>query len=251
MCAHKKTALLTELRHQMQRLESGGLADARGVLPFGIPGLDDHLPTKGLALGALHEVRAEAELVHEAAASLFVAGILARLAGPVLWCLGKRDLFAPALANVGLGFERVIYTEVGDDKNILLIMEEGLRHAGLAGIVGEVSHLSTLASRRLHLAARQSGVTVFALHRARRFKKASVQEPSAAMTRWRIASIPSAALPVKGIGVGQWFIQLEYCRDAEPASWTLEACDASGRLALPSDMAHRPLAESRPTRASA
>ena len=35
---------------------------------------------------------------HAAAATLFIAGILARNKGPVLWCVRCRDLFAPALA---------------------------------------------------------------------------------------------------------------------------------------------------------
>lgn len=35
-------------------------------------------------------------------ATLFAGEILARLSGPVLWCLRGRDLFAPALARVGL-----------------------------------------------------------------------------------------------------------------------------------------------------
>jgi hypothetical protein len=36
-------------------------------------------------------------------------------------------------------------------------MEEGLRCAGLAGVVGEVTRLSLTASRRLQLCAGQSG----------------------------------------------------------------------------------------------
>src|SRR6185312_13811573 len=40
--------------------------------------------------------------MHGAAAALFTAGMLARLSGPIFWCLSRRDLFAPALAGVGL-----------------------------------------------------------------------------------------------------------------------------------------------------
>ena len=65
--------------------------------------------------------------------------------------------------------DRVIYAEAGKAATALLAMEEGLRHAGLAGVVGELSGRLTLtASRRLQLAAEQSGVTCFVLRRSRR-----------------------------------------------------------------------------------
>jgi protein ImuA len=46
-----------------------------------------------------------------AIATLFTAGIVARIPGPVGWCLRGRDLFAPALARIGLHPDRVIYCE--------------------------------------------------------------------------------------------------------------------------------------------
>ena len=58
--------------------------------------------------------------------------------GPVLWCLRGRDLFAPALARVGLHPDRVIYCETWKDRDVLPAMEEGLECNGLAGVVGEV-----------------------------------------------------------------------------------------------------------------
>jgi protein ImuA len=88
---------LSELRERIERLEGRGRP--RTVLPFGVRMLDRHLPGGGLALGAVHEVmEAGAASEHAAAATLFVAGILARNKGPVLWCVRRRDLFAPALA---------------------------------------------------------------------------------------------------------------------------------------------------------
>jgi protein ImuA len=68
-----------------------------------------------------------------AAAALFAAGIAARLNGKVLWCITRADLFGPALAQAGLGPDRVIYLEAGDDKTVLSCFEEGLRHGGLGG----------------------------------------------------------------------------------------------------------------------
>ena len=55
------------------------------------------------------------------------------LQGPVLWCLHSRDLFAPALARVGLHPDRVIYCETWKDAEILPAMEEGCELRGLRG----------------------------------------------------------------------------------------------------------------------
>ncbi len=128
----------------------------RGSIAFGVKPLDAQLPTGGLRLGALHEVAGGGVgAVHGAAAVLFVGGVLARMEGPVLWCLRQRDLFAPALAGVGLHPERVIYAEAGDEKGVLGVLEDGLRHGGLAAVVGEVAGLAMTASRRLQLAAEE------------------------------------------------------------------------------------------------
>jgi protein ImuA len=226
------------LRTKVRALEHAGEVAATRALPFGSATLDEHLPWDGLPLGALHETCVAGGIEHEAAATLFIAGILARIEGSVLWCVKKRDLFAPGLAAVGLDPNRIIYAEAENEKSVLLIMEEGLRHPGLAGVVGEITRLPMIASRRLHLAARTSGVTAFALHRVSKLKAGDI-EPSAAMTRWRVSALPSSPLPVKGIGRARWNIELTYCRDAEPHNWSMEACDEEGYLAVPAELGDR------------
>jgi protein ImuA len=107
---------------------ASGPAAGQDVLPFGIADVDEALPGGGLALGAVHEFSEDGPRGHYAScASLFAAGILARLHGPVLWCLHCRDLFAPALARVGLHPDRIIFCETWKDAEILPAMEEGLR----------------------------------------------------------------------------------------------------------------------------
>lgn len=71
----------------------------------------------------------------------------------------QADLFAPALEQVGLSSDQVIYVEAGDENAVLASMEEGLRHGGIGAVVADVAKLSMTASRRLHLAAKASGVT--------------------------------------------------------------------------------------------
>ncbi|WP_246702491.1 damage-inducible mutagenesis protein [Starkeya sp. ORNL1] len=224
--------LLAELRERIAHLDGSGVR-VRPGLPFGVEAIDRHLPGGGLLRGALHEVSGAGEdFTYGAAAALFIAGVLARLDGPVLWCLRRRDLFAPGLANAGLDPDRVIYAEAGDAKNVLLAMEEGLRHAPLAGVVGEIDRIGLTASRRLNLAAEESGVLAFALKRGWRHGDVEREEPSAAHTRWRVGAMPSRALEVPGLGRALWRLELTRCRNGEAAQWLVEACDEQGRIAL-------------------
>jgi len=63
-------------------------------------------------------------------------------------------------------------------------------------------------------------------------------QPTAAVTRWRVSALPSHPLPVPGIGRARWRLELIRCRGGESACFEVEACDAQGRLALPSDLVH-------------
>lgn len=235
------------LQDRIARIGRSSRAGHAACLPFGIPAIDAALPGGGLALGALHEFAAAgAEAEHGTAATLLIAGILARLSGPVLWVQEHGDLFAPALDAVGLATDRVVHAEAREADAVLSSMEEGLRHAGLAGVVGEVSGRLTLtASRRLQLAAENAGVTCFALRRQHGEDVAA--ENIAAVTRWRVSMLPSPpplahAPDTPGIGPPLWRLDLLRCRGGEAASWTVEASDATGHCHLPADLADRPAA---------
>lgn len=234
---------LASLRAQIARIE-GRSRRGRSVLPFGIREVDAGLPGGGLALGALHEVAGGGNgTVDGAAAALFAGGIAARTRGKVLWCLTRADLFAPALAQAGLAPDRVIYLEAGDDKTVLACMEEGLRHGGLGAAVAEIARLSMSASRRLQLAAEGAATIGIALRRWRRQTEAAdFGQPTAAMTRWRVSVLPSEPLPVPGVGRPRWLVELIRARAGESADFELEACDGTGRLAVPTDLVHGPAA---------
>jgi protein ImuA len=97
-----KAKEIDALRVQIARLQT---TDAAGrcltTLKFGLPAIDDLLPGHGLQ-SALHEATGgDAETEHGAAAALFVAGILARQKGTILWVQERSDLFAPALLASG------------------------------------------------------------------------------------------------------------------------------------------------------
>ena len=231
---------IESLRAHVEKID-GRSRRARSVLPFGIAELDSRLPGGGLARGALHEVAGGGNgAIDGAAAALFSAGIAARTRGKVLWCITRPDLFAPALAQAGLSSDRVIYLEAGDDKTVLACAEEGLRHGGLGAVVAEVARLSMIASRRLQLAAEGNATIGIALRRWRRQAEAAdFGQPTSADTRWRVSVLPSAPLPVPGVGRHRWLVELIRARAGESADFELEACDGAGRLALPADLANR------------
>ena len=236
-------APLDTLRARIARLERRPVPHGANMLRFGVPAIDQHLPGGGLLPGALHEVAGNGtDMEQGAAAALFLAGLLARRQGPVLWAAMRADLFAPALHAAGLHPDRVVFAEAGQDA--LLVMEEALRHPGLAGVVGEVGKMGLTASRRLQLAAEASGVTAFALRRFRQASDPALAEPNAAVTRWRVATLPSPpplphAPEVPGLARARWQLDLVRCRGGVPATWTVEACDAQGRLTLAADLPHR------------
>lgn len=239
----KHAGAIATLRTAIERIE-GRVARQKTVLPFGIRDLDERLPGGGLALGALHEVAGGGNgAIDGAAAALFSAGVAARTRGKVLWCVTRQDLFAPAIAQAGLLPDRVIYVDAEDDKAVLACMEEGLRHGGLGSVIGEVARLSMTASRRLQLAAEGTGAIGIALRRWRRQADAAdFGQPTAAMTRWRVSVAPSTPLPVPGVGRHRWLVELIRARAGDSADFELEACDESGRLSFPANLADRPAA---------
>jgi hypothetical protein len=174
--------------------------------------------------------------------------------GPVLWCLRRPDLYGPGLMAHGLDPARLVLMAAPRDEEILWAIEEGLRMPGLAAVVGEIGRLPMVASRRLQLAAERSGVTALLLRRWRNGGEATAERerPSAALTRWRIASLPSRPPPIPsparggglGWGLGQphWRIELLRCRGGVPAQWEVEVADATGHVCLSAALADRPAA---------
>ena len=252
-------ANLKRLKAHIQRLEGfgGTLAEAnRQVLPFGIDEIDDRLPGGGLARGALHEVFA----ADAGIATAFCALLAGRLAkdtenASVLWCerpwtLDAGALYGPALLQFGIDPARLILVRVRRDNDALWAMEEGLRCGQVAAVVGELDDISLTASRRLQLAAEETGVTALSLR-----SKVDKPPPSAAATRWRLDAVthekdrPRAndnndflntppALP--GLGAARWQAELFRCRGGTSANWMMEWNDETGDLSVAAEIRNRP-----------
>ena len=249
------TQTVAELRETLRRIEGDG-HQRRPALPFGVHAIDERLADGGLRLDALHEVAAATPcLGDDASATLFIAGIAARAWGPVLWVVRRRDLFAPGLYQAGLAPHRVLYAEARDDDELLAVMEEGLRHRGLGAVVGEARRAGLAATRRLQLAA-EGGRTIALLlkvhARARTAGGADpIGQPSAAVTRWRVAAAPSAPLAGEGLGRARWLLDLARQKGGEPFQQLVEAPDGTGRIALPAKLAAGQAQARRPRAASA
>jgi len=241
----KQRTLLPELRERVRRIERPTVA-IHGVLPFGVTVIDRVLPDGGLARGALHEILgAGGDEEDGALAAAFAAGILGRLAGDgtVLWCLPRPDLYGHGLAAHGLDPAHIVLVRAPRDGEILWAMEEGLRAPGIAAVVGEVGTLAAVASRRLQLAAERSGITAFLLRRWRDSGQAARERnlPNAAVTRWRVAALPSQPLRGEpGVGRPRWRVELLRCRGGESACWEVEEADATGHVSLAAALADRP-----------
>lgn len=220
--------------------------------------VDRALPWGGLPRGALHEVIAGAAGAASAtgatgaagaagAAAGFAALVLARLAqadtqGMVLWCGRPRILdigapYPPGLSAFGLDPRRVILVYPRREADVLWALEEGLRAPALAAVLGEVDAISLTASRRLQLAAEASGVTALLVR-----PRSAQPGASAALTRWRIGTAPTAAP-----GTRRWRATLFRCRGGTPGDWTMEVQDETGDLVVAAPVRDRP-AVPRPAR---
>lgn len=221
-------------------------------LPVGDPVLAAALPGGALPRGALH-VAFDAGPGSEYAtgAARFVAGLIAPLAGAVLWVCERADLYPPALAELGLDPGRLICVGASRPAAVLAALEDALgARAPLAAVVGEGGGtLDLTASRRLQLAAAHAGRPVFLLRRSPRFDDPAFLAPDAAATRWRLAPLPSAPprpeADVPGLGPARWRLDLLRCRGGAPHSWIVEADDAPGPCRVVAELADRPAAPRR------
>jgi protein ImuA len=163
----------------------------------------------------------------------------------VLWALTRFDLYAPGLEQVGLGPSAILYAEARKDSHVLALAEDGLRDGSLACVVAEVRSADQTATRRLQLAASDGKTPMLLYRRYRSRGQCPLSAPSAAMTRWRIGCASSGALGHPGLGGARWSVELVRQRGGNPFILELEACDATGRLALPAAAADRAAAAGR------
>ncbi|HVV93318.1 MAG TPA: damage-inducible mutagenesis protein [Hyphomicrobiales bacterium] len=235
-----RSSVLDRLRERLHVLDGG--ARPGKVLPFGDGRLDGCFPGGGLPLGTLHEICPEGlDGETGAAGAAFALPLVARLAaeGPVFWILQRDDLHGPGAAAFGLGPDRLILVRVEKDAEALAALEDALNCDAVAAAVAEIGRLGLTAGRRLKLACERSGATAFVLHRwpyGRPRRLAGQREPSAAASRWRVRTAPSAA-DGPGLGEPRWQVALEHSRGGREGAWIMEAGDATRPLRVVAELA--------------
>ena len=243
--ARNRAAVMAELRRLMP-----GMGEERKALPFGLGTIDSHLPDGGLTCGALHEVVPQAESCI-AAAFGFIAAILGRLTCPLVFVMPAHGLrpYRPhgrlhghGLNALGLDPGRLILVETAHRKETLWAMEEAVRSAAPAAVVGVIDTLDLKLSQRLHLAATEAGLPLFLLRPA----PPSPPSPasggrwgggSAAATRWRIGTAKAARDRFGLVTQPRWHLQLERCRNGRPGEWLVEYDHVAHRFSLAAALA--------------
>lgn len=181
-------------------------------IAFGMPAVDDWLKG-GLRRDGVHEFYAAPE--GEAGAAVALALLLGARA-----CAGRRPLmwlriargragahpYAPGLSELGVDPDAVLLMELPDLDALLIAGVESMRHGGFGAVVLEVKgrapRLDLTASRRMALAAKRSGTTVLLV------RSSVAPVPSAAHSRWEVASAPSAALAANAPGQAVFDLKL-------------------------------------------
>ncbi len=195
----------------------------------------DHALGGGVARGAVHEVFA-ATPSDGAAARGFAALLALRAASPgrpLLWLSEDallREIGAPnaeGLAELGLGPETVLLVRARDGLASLRGAVDAARCPGLGAVLveswGSAKGSTLTASRRLALAAKESGVTIVLA------RTGAHPAPSAAETRWLVAAARSRAFPAGAPGLATFTLTLLRHRHGAPGGpwlmeWTRDEC---------------------------
>ena len=169
---------------------------------FGVEPLDGRLGG-GLAKAALHEVYATALDAASAAAFTLLFARRANRAKPIFWVREAKARFdgkpyGHGLAELGIPPEMLFLVDAPDTIAALRAGADITRCGAVGAVIiepfGKAAALDLTASRRLALAAGQSGVMTLLL-------RTGVEPmPSAARTRWQVASAPSTPLPANAPG---------------------------------------------------
>jgi len=235
-CAARTNTLAT-LRGSIERIEAHGDAYTPGRVALGHADADATLQG-GLAVGAMHEVFADAGR-QSAAATGFVAGLAGRAAArrPLVWVrqdfteIESGALSMSGLAELGLDPRLLVTVRAADVDTALRTAADAFACDALGAVVlevwGEARQLDLVASRKLTLAAQASGITGLLL------RVAAEPQPSTAETRWivRAAHSPPAAplmpaAPWSAWGAPVFDAQLVRNRHGPVGRWIMEwKCD--------------------------
>ena len=231
--ASQHGSTLARLRRDIGRLEGDALSFGGEGPPRVALGHDEADATLqgGLLRGALHEVFAGG--AQAATATGFIAGLALRVAArrPLMWIrqdFSEREngmLAMSGWCELGLDPRAVVTVRAPDVEAALQITADALACDALGAVVteiwGESRHVDLVASRKLTLAARGSGVTGLML------RIAAAPSPSTAETRWTVRAARSPPRSSwQGWGAPVFDAQLVRNRHGQTGQWIMEwNCD--------------------------
>ncbi len=215
---------LSRLRRAIAKSEA--LPEETRALALGVPAIDAALGG-GLPGAALHELSATPLHLGAAAGFALALATLAQEAPKehakeTLWIatdfgnLETGALYGPGLDQFGLATDRLLIVCVARPVDALFAMEEALKCRALSAVIAEFGEAPDLtATRRLSLAAKDHGSLGLIL------RHGSNDAPSAARTRWQIASAPSVPDEFGGLGPTAFSLELTRNRRGPCGTWTL------------------------------
>jgi protein ImuA len=194
---------------------------------FGLPALDEALHG-GLARAALHEFHA-VEAADSAAAGGMVLALARRAAESRPIVLVRQDfldletgaLHPAGLPELGLDPSRLVVVRVRDVAGLLQAGVEAARCPALGAVLiefwGDHRAFDLTTSRRLALAAQESGLPIFMI------RVAAPATPSAATTRWQIRPGLSRALEARAPGPPCFRLRLlKHRQGIDLSEWCVE-----------------------------
>jgi len=217
----ERKALIEAARRRIGQLEK---VSAIARLPLGCAEMDACLHG-GLVIGALHEVAARDHCAHPAALGFLLAlarNAIGSRANAIVWPLGKQAgafgaPYGPGLKAFGIDPAQILFVRCKTREDILWAMEEALRIGGIGAVVGaRVARMNLTASRRLQLAAENSGIPAILL------RTHKDDATSAAATRWRVSPCGAARDRFGFSANPRWRVTLERVRGGRIGEWVVE-----------------------------
>jgi protein ImuA len=225
--AEAKRELIERLQKDILQWEGykpppAGTQDLVGLGPVEVA-----FPNGIFPLGTVHEMVCS-NTEQATACGGFVSGLLSVLmqnGGACLWIGLSGNLFPLALKPFGVEPDRVIFITLSKDKEVLWVMEEALKCARLAAVIGELREMDFKQSRRLQLAVEQSHVTGFVLR-----NESAKMGSTACSARWQIKPLPGEPIDgLPGLGFPRWQVELLRVRNGQPGNWVVEWSDGKFR----------------------
>ena len=231
---------------------------------LGVPALDARL-TGGLDPAGVHEVKPEVRPEGGASAGDWTAalGFALRLAvrrletlgahgktnaaarPRILWCwpaVLARELgrpYGPGFSFLGARASACLFVETARETEALWVLEEALKSASLALVIGVLEEAALTPARRLSLAAAGYRTPCLLITDPRTAGAGSTA------TRWRVGRRPSAVNPLEATapGASRYGVALERSREgvlaAEALSLLLEWSDETHRFRVAAAVADR------------